>query len=82
MFTKTSDGRFQCVMCYKPVKNKWNFSKHLKSHSKCEKCGKNFAGPRAYNTQTEHVAICMVTKVKKTKKTKKTKKSVYVHLVL
>jgi hypothetical protein len=47
MFTRTTDAQFQCVMCFKPVNNKWNFSEHLKSHSKCDKCGKNFAGRRA-----------------------------------
>jgi hypothetical protein len=74
MFTRTTDGHFQCVLCFKQtetyfiVKNKWNFSQHLKSHSKCEKCGKNFAGPRAYNTRKEHVAICKAKNGKKTKK--------------
>jgi hypothetical protein len=74
MFTKTTDGHFQCVLCFRTVKNKWNFSKHLKSHSKCDKCGKGFGGPRAYNSRKEHVAICMVKKVKKGKKVKKPKK--------
>jgi hypothetical protein len=67
MFTRTTDAQFQCVMCFKPVNNKWNFSEHLKSHSKCDKCGKNFAGRRAYNTRTTHIATCKVVKVFKVK---------------
>ena len=48
-----------CGICGFKVKSNTQMSQHLKSHRKCENCGKTFDGKRSLVAYTQHMKRCM-----------------------